>query len=626
MPDQNSATVLFVDDDTVNRQMLGWYFRDAGYKVLEAGTGREALALTQQHQPDLIVLDVNLPDANGFEVCRQLKSRPETRSVSILHVSAVYVGSGDRSQGLEGGADGYLVKPVEPREMLATVRALLRTREAEESARLAAQQWRTTFDAISDVVCLLAPDGRIVQCNRACRQLLGWAFEEVVGQPYSEALQKGLNLPTPPVLEGMGRQPRGETRELALGSRWFQLKADPIVDEQGNWQGSVHILTDVTHHKELEQQLRQSQKLEAIARLAGGIAHDFNNLLTAILGNAALLLRNLPREDADHALASTIEQAAWRAAELTRQLLGFSRQTLLWLRPTDLNECVAEAVAALEPALPAGVRLNTQPGEGLWTVQTDPVQIHHVLLNLCGNALDAMPAGGVLLLQTSNEQLDEQHAARNPEARPGAFVRLRVQDSGQGIPAEYLPRIFDPFFTTKPLGKGTGLGLAMVHGIVKQHQGWVECHSTVGEGSCFDVYLPRRATGDSSPNLGAGLRGTETILVASDNGVLRQLASTFLKQNGFHVLVAEDGLEAVRLFEARQNAIHLILLDLTLPPVSTAETLRTLRQRHPGVRILATASSLEHEPGLLDSACLLNSPYRERDLVQIVRAALDSSS
>jgi signal transduction histidine kinase len=250
----------------------------------------------------------------------------------------------------------------------------------------------------------------------------------------------------------------------------------------------------------MEEQLRQAQKMEAVGKLAGGIAHDFNNLLTAVLGNAALLLHTLPRGEPEYERVSTIERASWRAAELTRQLLGFARQTLLWLTATDLNEVVAEVLAILRRTADPRVRLEARPAEGLWAVQADPVQITQVLMNLCLNSLDAMPEGGRLTLETANRSVTEEHASHHLEARAGSFVTLSVVDTGVGMAPQVQARIFDPFFTTKPPGKGTGLGLAMVDGVVKQHQGWVECRSAPGLGARFDIYLPRGPVAQPRPN------------------------------------------------------------------------------------------------------------------------------
>ncbi len=600
------ATILFVDDDAINRRAMSWLFRDAGFRVLEAATGTEGLRLVQQ-RPDLVVLDVNLPDVNGFEVCRRIRADPATRSLSILQISAIYVDSNDRAQGLEQGADGYLVKPVEPRELLATVRALLRVRAAEEAARNAAQEWRTTFDAISDVVCLLNRDGTIRRCNRALTELVRRPFADLLEQPLARVLREGLGLDEAPLLALPGAGTVGrQAHELPLGARWFRASADPIFNEQGACTGSVHILTDVTGRKELEDQLRQGQKLDAIGRLAGGIAHDFNNVLTVILGNAGMLLASLPAGP-DREVVRTIERAAWRAAELTRQLLGFSRQTLLWLQATDLNDPLTEVGRMIERTLPANVALEVHRAADLWTVLADPAQMAQVLLNLCVNALDAMPDGGRLTLGVSNCEVSEANARLNLEARPGSFACLRVRDTGSGIPEAVRPRIFDPFFTTKPPGQGTGLGLAMVHGIVKQHQGWVECQSELGAGTTFAIYLPRArpdAAESAIPATSAMPGGTETILVASDNDLLRALAAALLGQNGFHVVLAEDGPSAVQAVRVKRS-IQLAFLDLAH---GADDVVAQMREVDPHLRTLFAASQ----------------PYRERELIQAVRAALDA--
>jgi two-component system, cell cycle sensor histidine kinase and response regulator CckA len=494
MSEERPASILYVDDDAVNRLALSTALRTAGFDAREAATGGDALRLAAEG-PDLIILDVNLPDIDGFEVCRRIKAHPATSSIPVLHMSAVYVQSRDRTHGLEGGADAYLTKPVEPDEVVATIHALLRVRRAEEAARAAARQWQATFDAIHDVLCVLDGAGTVLRCNRAAAALFRRRGEAVVGRSYRELLHEAFG----PAAAGLDALPSATTdepaREVQVGGRWFRVTADPMRDERGEPAGSVRLLADVTSRKGLEEQLRQAQKMEAVGRLAGGVAHDFNNLLTGVTANLTMALEATPPDDPRREFLLAAEGAAWRAADLTQQLLGFSRRAPLRMEALDLNRCVREATELLRRTLGPSIEIVARYADDLWRADADGAQVHQVLMNLCLNARDAMPKGGRLELETSNVHVAETEARGRAERRPGPFVRLRVRDEGHGIPADILPRIYDPFFTTKEVGKGTGLGLSVAFGIVKEHRGWIECHSVVGEGACFDVYLPCKGIG-----------------------------------------------------------------------------------------------------------------------------------
>ncbi|HZT81820.1 MAG TPA: response regulator, partial [Gemmataceae bacterium] len=620
MADQ-PPTILCVDDDEVNRRALTWVLQRAGFRVAEAGTGHDALRLAAD-RPDLVLLDVQLPDLDGFEVCRRLKADPATADIPVVHLSAVYVRSEDRSTALEGGADGYLVKPVDPREILATIRSLLRARRAEEAARAAARQWQATFESIHDGILLLGRDGKVLRCNRAMAALLGRPAETVPGADARALLREALatdELPLP------ADAPQGRAAEMHLAGRWFRITADPVQGDGGD-AGSVHLFEDVTEHKSLEEQLRQAQKLEAVGRLAAGVAHDFNNLLTAVIGSASLALSQTPPEDPRHDLLTAIEAAAWRAAELTRQLLGFSRRSVLRLQPVDLNQAVTEALNILRRTLDPRVRLDTYAAPGLWTVRADPGQMTQVLMNLCLNARDAMPRGGLLYVETANVTLEEADVRRHPEGRAGDFVRLRVLDTGQGIAPEVRARLFEPFFTTKGPGQGTGLGLAVVRGIVQQHQGWVECASAVGQGTCFDVYLPRDVTPEAAPppQPPPADPGRPMVLLADDEPALRELGRTILQAHGFDVLLAANGEEALDLYRRYRGAVAVAVLDVLMPRLSGREVLAQLRQLDPGVRALLI-SGYAGGSGMPDDPPILPKPYRGEELVEAVRRLLSGA-
>jgi PAS domain S-box-containing protein len=626
---QTPISILYVDDDADTRLAFHWLFRSAGFRVKEAATGREALRLAAE-KPDLVILDVNLPDINGIEVCKRIKAHPATASIPVLHLSAYFLSGETKAQALEGGADGYLTKPVEPHELLAQVKALLRVRQAEEAARASARQWQAVFDALPDGVCLFGPDGKVQRCNRAMAELLHRPVADVLGQPYHQLVREALGAPALSFFTPGRELNNRETVELPLGPRWFRVTADPLCDEHGHTVGGVHLFADITERKQLEGQLRQAQKLEALGRLAGGVAHDFNNLLVAITGNVGLVLAALPPADPHREVLGIVEKVAWRAAELARQLLGFSRRSTFRLKPLDLNRCAEEVVTVLRRTIDPRVTFEVRAAPGLWPAQADPGSVNQVLLNLAVNACDAMPEGGLLVLETANVVVDPAAARRRPGARAGEFVRVRVGDTGPGIPADILPRIFDPFFTTKEAGKGTGLGLAQVQSIVRQHRGWIECSSRVGVGAVFDVYLPRAQQGravaaePAPPEVTRG--GWETILLVDDTPAIRDLGRAVLQNYGYRVLLAEDGRQALDVYRREQDRIDLVVLDLTMPILSGRDTLRGLVRINPKVRVLFTSGfSAEYLPeaDAENVVGFLPKPFRVQDLANAIRTVLD---
>ena len=424
------------------------------------------------------------------------------------------------------------------------------------------------------------------------------------------------------------------------------------------------ILRDTTDRKSLEDQLRQAQKMESVGTLAGGIAHDFNNLLTGILGYTRLVKIRLPEEDPNRRKLDLIEKSALRAAELTAQLLTFSRRAATRPEPANLNATVARVVEGMRPKLPPVIEVVFEGAGDLWTAAVDTAQVEQVLLHLCANAREAMPEGGRLVVTTANRTLADADCQGNLEARPGRFVTLSVRDTGRGIQPAVRARIFEPFFTTKELGRGAGMGLAMVHGAVKGHDGWIEVDSEPGRGACFTVHFPvydeaaaadraavespavllerlagvspqspaaARHLGASPPAGASGAKAPpRTVLAVDDESTVLALARDILEMHGYKVLTARNGEEALRVFRERVATIDLVLLDLTMPVMGGRECFKHLKEIDPRVRVLvssgfsaeSTASDMMSEGAL----AYVQKPYDIDALARIVRQAIGQGS
>src|SRR3989441_307333 len=388
---------------------------------------------------------------------------------------------------------------------------------------------------------------------------------------------------------------------------------------------------DVTAQRHLEEQFRQSQKMEAVGQLAGGIAHDFNNLLTAILGNTQLLLRDLPPGDSKRGDVEEIRKASERAASLTRQLLAYSRRQMLQPEVLDLNVVVAEMDKMLRRLIGEHIALVTVLAPDLGRVRADPNQIEQVIVNLAVNARDAMPEGGKLTIETADVDLDEAFAQTHLGSVPGPYAMLAVTDSGVGMDASVRAHVFEPFFTTKEVGRGTGLGLATVYGIVKQSDGYISVYSEVGHGSSFKIYLPRiaqPADAPVSPQRSGPARGTETVLVVEDEPAVLTLSRRALEAQGYVVLAASDAAAALRVVERHGGTIHMLVTDVVMPGLSGRELADRLVAQRPGIRVLYMSGypgdAVVQHGGLPQGSAFLQKPFSPDTLARKVRDVLDA--
>jgi hypothetical protein len=494
------------------------------------------------------------------------------------------------------------------------------------------------LDAIPDAVLVVGLDGVILTANVHCEAVLGYRPDELVGtsvdmlipeeQRVTHASQHRAYFAAEPRVRPMG----GDLELRALHHNGYcipvEISLAPVLAADGAAEMAVAVIRDMTERQELEEELRQSHKMVAVGQLAGGIAHDFNNLLTVISGYAEILDRRAGREGEGSRELVEIGKAAERAAELTRQLLAYSRKQALKPRVLDLNDLVAEVQAMLERLIGEHIEFSTTLAEDLGSISADNGQIEQIIMNLVVNARDAMPDGGTLLLETRNLTLADS-ANRRPDMTPGDYVVFAVTDSGEGMDAATVARIFEPFYTTKERGAGTGLGLSTVYGIVTQSGGYIEVESEPGAGTSFRLYFPQVAEEAEafSPTLPdeRPLTGSETILLVEDEEMLREVGREMLEMYGYTVLLAGDGAAGLELAQHHPDPIQLLMTDILMPKMSGTELAAQLSTLRPKLKVLYTSGYNDSESNLrrIAGAQYLQKPYAMDELARTLRELLD---
>jgi PAS domain S-box-containing protein len=516
--------------------------------------------------------------------------------------------------------------------------------ELEQRVISAERRFRALVDHTVDAIEIIDPEtGRVLDVNASACAALGYTREEylartmaeidpnVAARSWREALDE-VRRAGSRVFESEHRRKDGSRFPVEVSAAYISLERDYVLavarDITERKRSEARLGELLAEAKQLEEQFRQAQKMEAVGRLAGGVAHDFNNILGIVIGSGEALLKQI---DADSPLRPKLEQiqkAAARAASLTRQLLAFSRQQVLQPRPVDLNEVVSEIEDMLRTLIGKDVLLTTKRGQGLGSVEADPGQLQQVVMNLAVNARDAMPEGGELTIETANLDVGEANAAEFPMLQPGRYVMLAISDTGVGMNEATRARLFEPFFTTKELGRGTGLGLSTVYGIVQQSGGTISVESELGSGSCFRVFLPRVAPAARpapEPQHPTAAGGPETVLLVEDEADLRDLIHETLADEGYRVLVARDGSEAVRLAADHEGPIHLMVTDVIMPRVTGRKAAEEIRKTRPAMEVLYVSgytddAILRH--GVPGTAAFLEKPFALGSLLRKVRELL----
>jgi len=638
--------VLIIEDDEDDALLVVGELERCGWEVAwERVDTREAMAEALDRSDfDLIVSDYRMP---SFRAPDALALWHERGLESPFIVVSGTIGEEHAVEVLRAGARDFFLKDRLSRLCSAVERELREAegrrtlRRAEKEREEAVQGLRRSerlfhdlFESAPDATVIIDAEGVIRAASRQAERLFGYEPDELNGKaaevlvpssarPEYQRLRKHFVESPVPRLMGAGQQNLGALRKD--GSTFpIEISLSPMTTEPGV---VIAAIRDITDRRRLEDQFRQGQKMEAVGRLAGGVAHDFNNILGVILGQSQIMLRGMPPE---HPLRARLEQvlsASERAAGLTRQLLAFSRKQVFEMRVLDLNEIVDGLKSMLGRLLGEDVELTFRPGEALGRIRADPTQIEQILMNLAVNARDAMSDGGRLAIETSNADMDEDYARVHAGAAAGRYVCLALSDTGHGMTREVQARIFEPFFTTKEPGKGTGLGLATVYGIVKQSEGFVYLYSEPGQGTAFKIYLPRvEAEADKPVQPAPATRGTETVLLVEDEASLRELVREILEANGYRVLAVEDPAKAIETAERYEGVIHLLLTDVVMPGLNGRELALRVRQRRPDIRVLYMSGYTEDaiaNRGVLEAgALLISKPFTQEALTGKLREAL----
>jgi two-component system cell cycle sensor histidine kinase/response regulator CckA len=624
--------ILVLDDDLGMCETISAVLEQQGHVVQIATRAEAGLEIATASLIEAAIVDIKLPDMSGIDVLHRI--RKELPTTEIIFITG-HASLPTAIQAINGLAFAYLVKPFEMSHLVATVEQAVQKQRLAQALLDSEERYRFVTENITDAVFLLELDGRIALGNRRAEMITGCPQAELVGRSMfsllPEAAAREAQARLSDARAGADISPFFEAELIRKDGAHVLLEVHVTsILKDGHPVARLGVARDITERRNLEDQLRQAQKMEGIGRLAAGVAHDFNNLLTAIGGRCYLVLNALTSENPIRREIEIIQDAAERAAKLTHQLLAFSRKQILEPRVLDLNTIVTGIEPLLQRMIREDIEIATALDPAAGRVKADVGQIEQVLLNLGVNASDAMPHGGRLTLATGDVTLDEAYARTHAEVEPGPHVVLSVSDTGHGMTPEVQARIFEPFFTTKEVGKGTGLGLATVYGIAKQSGGHITVYSELGHGTVFKLYLPRveEAPGIAEPErpMEIARHGSETVLLVEDDEALRTLAREILSIQGYTVLDATTPSEALRLAEAHPGPIHILLTDVVMPQMNGRQVADHLLAARPGLKVLfmsgyTDAAIVQH--GVLQPGThFLQKPFTPDGLSRKVREVL----
>ncbi|MCL2790086.1 MAG: response regulator [Desulfobulbus sp.] len=680
--------ILIVDDHEEHRYFAEVLLKGNGYAVHSAINGAEALIQLDSMEFDLIVSDILMPVMDGFELCRTVKRDEKWCRIPFVIYTATYIGPQDEMLAMKIGADHFLVKPCEPEDLLAVVREALAAhsspsdslpdlipdeqvlklynerlvrkleekmlqleaetkalRMTEKALRTSEWKFRQFYESMTEGVFAIDMQGRIHESNTSFQRMIGYTAEELRSVTYIDLTPAKWHVIDAIMLRDQVRakgfsEAYEKEYQRKDGSLFpAEMEGFLLYNDAREQEGVWCVVRDISEqrnaqlmHKKLEEQLNHAQKMEAIGRLAGGVAHDFNNMLTVILSYAQLGLAETDSASSQYSFFRDIFDAAQRSAGVARKLLVFARHQVVVPKVLDLNETVAGMLKILTRLIGEEIRLHWCPGSDIWPVKIDPTQIDRILANLLVNSRDAIIGMGNITIATRNVCFDADNWGSQLDVIPGEYALLTVSDNGCGMDNGILGKIFEPFFTTKEDGRGVGMGLATVYGIVKQNNGSLDVESVPGKGTTFNIYLPRAqesvCVSEDGPEQAAAIpRGRgETILVAEDDQAVLEMANIILTGLGYEVLPAANPMAAIQRSISHVGEIDLLLTDVVMPTINGRELSELLCNSRLGMHTLymsgyedQTVVRPEQEGGNIH---FLRKPFTVRDLATKVREAL----